>query len=223
MGMTSFTRPDGQERGGYLARPRGQASGVGLVIAHELWGVDSNICDLADRCAALGHVAFVPDLFQGKLPKDVPEGLAVMASTDMTDTVTQDLAGALDLLGNENLRMGLFGLCFGGALAIAGAAVLSKLHGAICFYGVPELATFDPAQIGVPIQCHFAGRDTWCTAEKVDALEQRLKAGSVDCELHRYDADHAFMNPTGPGYSAETAAVAWQRAMKFIERRLANA
>jgi carboxymethylenebutenolidase len=223
MGMTTFTRPDGAERGGYLARPRAQSSGVGLVIAHELWGVDAAISNLADRCAALGHVAFVPDLFQGKLPKDVAEGLAVMAATDMTDTVTQDLAGATTLLASEGLRVGIFGLCYGGALAIAGAVRLPALRAAVCFYGVPDLSTFDPARIRVPLQCHFAGRDTWCTADKVDALEQRLKAGHVDYEVHRYDADHAFMNPTGPGYSAQTADIAWQRAIEFIDRRLGNA
>jgi carboxymethylenebutenolidase len=223
MGMTTFERPDGTERGGYLVRPGAKSSGAGLVIAHELWGVDPAITSLADRCAALGHVAFVPDLFQGKLPKDVGEGLAVMASTDMIDTVTQDLTGAVALLENEGLRVGIFGLCYGGALAIAGAVSIPALRAALCFYGVPELTTFDPARIRVPLQCHFAGRDTWCTADKVDALEQRLKAGKVDYELHRYDADHAFMNPTGPGYSAETAAIAWQRSVEFIDRRLGTA
>lgn len=223
MGMITFTRPDGAERGGYLARPDGKSSGVGLVIAHELWGVDGAITSLADRCAALGHVAFVPDLFRGKLPKDVPEGLAVMAATDMMDTVTQDLTGASALLAGEGLRVGLFGLCYGGALAIAGAVRIPALRAAICFYGVPDLTTFDPARIRVPIQCHFAGRDNWCTADKADALEQRMKAGNVDCEVHRYDADHAFMNPTGPGYSPDVAAVAWQRTVDFIDRRLVKA
>lgn len=222
MGMTTFTRPDGERRGGYLARPTGASSGAALVIAHELWGVDTNIRSLADRCAALGHVAFVPDLFQGKLPRDVPEGLSVMAATDMTDTVTQDLAGATALLATEGLRVGVFGLCYGGALAIAAGATLPDLEAAICFYGVPDLTAFDATRIRAPLQCHFAGRDNWCTAEKVDELEQRLKAGNVDYELHRYDADHAFMNPSGPGYSAETSAIAWQRACRFIDRRLAR-
>jgi carboxymethylenebutenolidase len=223
MGMTTFKRTDGAERGGYLAKPSANASGVGLVIAHELWGVDSAICQLADRCAAAGHVAFVPDLFQGKLPQDIAEGFAAMGATDMTDAVTNDLAGAAAMLKGEGLRVGLFGLCYGGALAIAGAVRISALGAAICFYGVPEFATFDPAQIRVPLQCHFAHRDTWCTPDKAQALEQRLKAGNVDYEIHRYEADHAFMNPTGTGYSAENALVAWQRSMEFIERRLGKA
>ena len=223
MSMIPFKRPDGAERVGYLARPSGKPSGAGLVIAHELWGVDGPMRELAERCAALGHVAFVPDLFQGQLPKDVSEGLAVMASLDMTDTVGQDLTGAATLLAAEGLRVGLLGLCFGGALAVAGAIRISDLRAAVCFYGVPDPALFDAAQVRVPFLGHFAQRDTWCTPDKVVALEERLTAGGVDYELHRYDADHAFMNPTGSGFSSATAAVAWARTVEFIDEHLSRA
>jgi dienelactone hydrolase len=52
----------------------------------------------------------------------------------------------------------------------------------------------------------------------VNALEQRLRGPNV--EIYRYDADHAFMNPTGPGYSAEASAVAWQRCLEFVRKYL---
>jgi len=220
MTQIQFSRPDGATRAAYLARPASAPSGVGLVIAHELWGVDAPMRDLAERCASLGHVALVPDLFQGRLPQNVPEGLAVMASLDMNDTVTQDLAGACALLAREGLRLGVLGLCFGGALAIAAATRIRELAAAVCFYGVPDPALFDPAQIRIPILGHFARRDGWCTPEKVDALEERLVAGKVDRTIYRYDADHAFMNPTGPGYDEATAAIAWQRTIEFIDQRL---
>jgi carboxymethylenebutenolidase len=218
MKLTGFERPDGSAGAGYLARPTAARSGVGFLIAHELWGVDATICALADRCAALGHVAVVPDLFGGKLPREVTEGLGVMAATDMTYAVTQDLAGAARLLKSEGLRVCFLGLCYGGALAVASATLLPELDAAICFYGVPDLDVFDPAKIRVPFQGHFARRDNWCTPEKVDALEQRLRGPNI--EIHRYDADHAFMNPTGPGYSEEASALAWQRSLEFVRKHL---
>jgi carboxymethylenebutenolidase len=222
MAMIAFKRPDGGERFGYLARPSSTPSGIGLVIAHELWGVDGPMRELAERCAALGHVAFVPDLFQGRLPKDVGEGLAVMAALDMTDTVGQDLTGATTLLVSEGLRVGLLGLCFGGALAVAGATRIADLRAEVCFYGVPDPTAFDAAQIRVPFLGHFAQRDNWCTPDKVVALEERLSKGGVDFELHRYDAEHAFMNPTGSGFSAANAALAWERTTAFIDKRLSS-
>jgi carboxymethylenebutenolidase len=217
-----FSRPDGAERAGYLARPRSTPSRGGLVIAHELWGVDQPMRDLAERCASLGYVALVPDLFLGKLPKDVPEGLGLIASLDMNDTVGQDLAGAAALLAGEGLAVGFLGLCYGGALAVAAAARLPELRAVVCFYGVPDLTVFDAGQIRAPFLGHFAQRDNWCTPEKVDALERRLVAGKVSHQLHRYDANHAFMNPTGAGYDASASTLAWERTAAFLEEELSK-
>lgn len=220
--MHEFTRPDGAVRSGYLARPSGRASGAGLVILHEMWGVAAPMRDMAERCAALGHVAFVPDLFSGKQPQTLDEGLATMAALDFADAVQQDIRGASAFLARDELRVGLLGFCMGGALAISGALHVPGLTAAVCFYGVPPAAVGDPAEIRVPLQCHFAKRDGWCTPDKVKELEQRLVRGRVPHELHRYDADHAFMNPTGTGYSETVSALAWQRTVDFIERRLAT-
>jgi carboxymethylenebutenolidase len=218
MTLTAFERPDGSSGACYLARPSVSPSGVGILIAHELWGVDATMAALAERLATLGHCALVPDLFGGKHPKDVAEGLGVMASTDTEYAVTQDLAGGARALKSEGLRVCMLGLCYGGALTVAAATRLPDLEAAVCFYGIPDLTVFDAASIRVPFQGHFARRDNWCTPDKVDALEQRLKGPNV--ELYRYDADHAFMNPTGPGYSAETAAVAWERCVSFIQKHV---
>ena len=221
MGSTvDFARPDGAIRSGYLARPSGRPSGVGLVILHEMWGVAGPIREMAERCAALGHVAFVPDLLRGQLPKTVAEGLTTMAALDFDDAVDQDLRGASALLAREWLRVGLLGFCMGGALAIAGALRVPGVTAAVCFYGVPSAEAGDPAEIRIPLQCHFADRDDWCTPDKVETLEGRLISGRAPYELYRYDADHAFMNPTGRGYSETMSAIAWQRTVDFIERNL---
>lgn len=220
--MEDFMRRDGEVRSAYLARPSGRPSGVGLVILHELWGVSAPMREMAERCAALGHVALVPDLFRGKLPKTVEEGLATMAALDFADAVDQDLRGASAFLASQGLRVGLLGFCMGGALAISGALRVPGLDAAVCFYGVPSAEAGDPAEIRIPLQCHFAERDDWCTPDKAEALERRLIAGHVPHEVHRYAADHAFMNPTGRGYAEDLSALAWQRTVDFIDRYLAT-
>jgi dienelactone hydrolase len=90
------------------------------------------------------------------------------------------------------------GFCMGGALTIAAAAHIPALSAAVCFYGVPPAAIADPKTIRVPLQCHFAEQDTWCTPAVVAALEQQLREANVPHELHRYDAQHAFFNETAP-------------------------
>jgi len=66
MGQTiSFKRPDGQSVQGYLAEPAG-GSGPGLVVIQEWWGLNAQIKGVADRMAAAGYRALVPDLYRGK-------------------------------------------------------------------------------------------------------------------------------------------------------------
>jgi carboxymethylenebutenolidase len=81
--------------------------------------------------------------------------------------------------------------------------------------------SLDASAIRIPVLGHFAKLDDWCTPAKVDALEHALQASRAEHELHRYDAAHAFMNRGGHGYSEAAAALAWQRTLEFLERKLA--
>jgi carboxymethylenebutenolidase len=46
------------------------------------------------------------------------------------------------------------------------------------------------------------------------------QAGKV-LEVHRYDANHAFANPTGQNYDAEDARKAWDQTVAFLKLVLA--
>jgi carboxymethylenebutenolidase len=59
--MISYPRPDGQTVNAYLAEPEG-GSGPGVVVIQEWWGLNDQIRGVADRLAAAGYVALVPDL-----------------------------------------------------------------------------------------------------------------------------------------------------------------
>jgi carboxymethylenebutenolidase len=63
------------------------------------------------------------------------------------------------------------------------------------FYGIPPLDTADLKKIKVPLVCHFANKDDWCTPAKVNDLEAALKQSKSQFEIYRYEAHHAFMNP----------------------------
>ncbi|MBI5861277.1 MAG: dienelactone hydrolase family protein [Rhodocyclales bacterium] len=53
--MIEFKRPDGSVCGGYLAEA-GQGR-PGLVVIQEWWGLNAQICGIADRFAAAGVAA----------------------------------------------------------------------------------------------------------------------------------------------------------------------
>jgi carboxymethylenebutenolidase len=209
LAQVEFQRPDGAACPAYLAEPAGgKSNGRAVVIAYEMWGIAPSICGLGDN------------LFRGRQAHDLSTGFALMGGLDYVDATTQDMAGGALWLKTTGSKVAVLGVCMGGAIALLTAASAKTVDAAVCFYGIPPLEAFDPAQIRVPLSCHFAARDTWCTPERVDALEERLRAGQVPYELFRYDSDHAFMNPDGPGYDPASERLAWPRVLSFLERTL---
>ena len=85
----------------------------------------------------------------------------------------------------------------------------------------PPAQAADPSQIRVPMQFHFATHDDWCNPQAIAKLEEAMKRGRVAYELHRYEAQHAFMNEARPEvHNPETAKLAWERTLKFLATNL---
>jgi len=91
-----------------------------------------------------------------------------------------------------------------------------------CFYGIPPLDAAELKKIKMPLICHFANKDDWCTPAKVNEVEAALKQSKSSFELYRYDAQHAFMNEARPRvYVAVSAETALDRTLEFLKKALA--
>jgi carboxymethylenebutenolidase len=109
----------------------------------------------------------------------------------------------------------------GGALTVIMAASQTELAAAVSFYGVPPASVADAGRIAVPLLCHFAADDEWCTPQVVDEFATILARNEVEHELYRYDARHAFFNEFRPEDFEEAAAEqAWRRTLRFLRRVL---
>jgi carboxymethylenebutenolidase len=219
--LHNIKRPDGKDCPAYISTPKGEVKG-GLVVIQEWWGLNEQIKKTADRFAAEGYLALVPDLYRGKLASDADEANHFMGNLDFVAAATQDVRGALQHLSAAGAgKVGVTGFCMGGALTLLSAMHVEEMDAGVCFYGIPPAEAGDPASIKRPMQFHFATTDDWCTPEAVSALEDKLKAGGVSFELHRYDAQHAFMNEQRPEvYDAACAKQAWDRAITFLNANL---
>lgn len=51
----------------------------------------------------------------------------------------------------------------------------------------------------------------------VDAFEAGLRQAGVDAKIYRYDAEHAFANPSNPIYDEASASDAWARVLHFLD------
>lgn len=216
-------RPDGGKCPAYLSESNLPPSAPGLVVVQEWWGLNEQIQKMADRFAQAGYRALVPDLFRGKRATSADEASHLMNSLDFADAAQQDIQGCVNYLRQKSVRSGVTGFCMGGALTIISALRVKGVDAGACFYGIPPKAAADPRELAIPMIFHFAHRDDWCTPQAVDALEADLESSRSRFELHRYDAEHAFMNEARPEvYDAQCAALAWERTQRFFERTLKN-
>jgi carboxymethylenebutenolidase len=218
--MIEFSRPDGGTSKGYLASAGNGRPGI--VVIQEWWGLNDQICGVADRFARAGYNALAPDLYKGRLTTVPDEANHLMTNLDFPDATHQDLRGAVQHLkgtsGPSGAKVGVMGFCMGGALTVAVCVHIPEAAAGVCFYGIPPKEFADPAKITVPFQGHFANQDDWCTPAAVDSLETAM-AGSKP-EIYRYDAAHAFFNERSPAYDMTCANVAWERTAAFLKMKL---
>jgi carboxymethylenebutenolidase len=217
--MIEFARPDGGKTKGYLAMA-GQGR-PGIVVIQEWWGLNDQICGVADRFARAGYNALAPDLYKGRVTTEPDEANHLMSGLDFAGATHQDLRGAAQHLKDQSGKVAVMGYCMGGALAIAAAVHIPEADAAVCFYGIPPKDFADPAKIRVPFQGHFANKDDWCTPAAVDDLEKTLTAAGVRHEIYRYDAAHAFANERSAAYDVAAANQAWDRMAAFLKTQIA--
>lgn len=215
--MIEIQRPDGASLPAYLATPEGGERAPGVVVIQEWWGLNDQMKRTADRLAAAGYRALVPDLYRGKVASAADEANHLMTNLDWAGACHQDLKGAVAFLKEGGAKVGVLGFCMGGALTIMAAVHVPEVDAAVCFYGIPPADAADPAKIAAPFLAHFAVHDDWCTPAAVNGLEATLKAAEVPHTIFRYDAKHAFFNETRPEvYEPESAELAWKRSLDFL-------
>jgi carboxymethylenebutenolidase len=212
----TFSRPDGKQAAGYLARAA-RADAPGVVVIQEWWGLQGQIKGICDRFAAAGYHALAPDLYAGTVVPyhDREAAGKEMSSLNFLDATDQTVRGAVQLLKKSSAKVGLTGFCMGGAVTIIGACRIPELSAAVCFYGIPPESVAKPADIKVPFQAHFANKDDWVSPKAADAFEAALKAAGIKADVFRYDADHAFVNEQRDVYDKAAADLAWDRTLKF--------
>ena len=225
--MVEYQRPDGKAVSGYLAEPA-QANAPALVVIQEWWGLNAQICGVADRLAVAGFQALVPDLYRGQSTVEAEEAHHLMSALNFGDAASQDIRGAVQYLKTRTAKVGVTGFCMGGALTLLALTQAPEIDAGVVWYGCPPLDYIDASKIRVPVQGHWATQDEFFKIDLVDGLEAKLRDAEVSFDFHRYLAHHAFANETavGPGripatqYDPVWAQQAWDRSLRFFGRHL---
>jgi carboxymethylenebutenolidase len=206
----------------YLSLPAdAQAPLPALVVIHEWWGLNEHIQHWSDRLAADGYATLAVDLYGGRVATTRDSAMSYMRSVNEEQALEILLAAHAFLQEDARVQAthrGSIGWCFGGGWSLRLALEAEDLQAAVIYYG--RLVT-DPerlAAIEAPILGVFGTRDTGIPAEVVDTFEEALAEAKVEHRILRYDAEHAFANPSSARYDEEAAAAAWEEVRSFLAR-----
>ena len=207
-----------------LVQPKGREKAPGVVVIHEIWGLNPHIEDVARRLAVEGFLAMAPDALSplGGSPEDPGKARPMFRQLDGESNVKNYIA-AVKYLQNHpqsNGNVGVVGFCWGGGVANQIAVNSPDLKAAVPYYGRqpdPE----DVPKIKASLLLHYAGNDERIN-KGIPAFEQALKKASIDYTLYIYEgANHAFNNDTNAArYHKEAAQLAWKRTIAFFKEKL---
>lgn len=238
MESVSFTRPDGKAVPALVCGPAGAPA---VIVIQEWWGVDFEVKEHAQKIAALGYRALIPDLYRGKLGSEAEEAHHLMSALDFPDAVLDILGCARHLRAEGSPRVGVTGFCMGGALSL-GAAVRGPdvLDCCAPFYGY-NAGLADVADMKIPVQGHFGALDSskgFSDPAAAAALAAKLAAATgrdgapLEHDVFNYPTvGHGFLNATAEGVARKAklgqgahdqAAVdlAWERLSVFFAKHL---
>lgn len=213
-----------QQSPGYLSRPAAPG-GMPVLVLHAWWGLNSAIRAICDQLAQAGHLAFAPDLYEGRTAETVAqaEALAGPIFDDLAPTraridaavhylAQQAAAGDED----QSPSLAIVGLSLGAFFALDASVTHPKHVGkVVAFYGThPGPLAGATASYLV----HFAENDPFEPPDTQEALEQALNEARRPYTIHHYPGtSHWFVEPDRPqAYDRAAAALAWQRTLDFL-------
>ncbi|MGC4028106.1 MAG: dienelactone hydrolase family protein [Steroidobacteraceae bacterium] len=215
----SLCSADGFRPSAYRAEPDGPARG-GVVLLHEVQGVNGHIRNVADRLAAEQFAIVAPALFDrvmtgvdlGYSPEYVERGRE-LAKSASREQMLDDVDAAIGAL--HGLDVAVMGFCLGGDLAYLAAVQLSGISASVCYYGggIAALGKLTPK---APVLLHFGEHDRHIPVEAVEALHRAQPA----LDIHLYPAGHGFNCDERGSYDPASAQLAWKRSLDFLRQRL---
>jgi carboxymethylenebutenolidase len=211
---------DGFTLSAYRADPAGTPRG-GIVIAQEIFGVNSHMRSVCDGYAADGYVAVAPALFDrveksidlGYTPPDIARGRELKARAT-TEAALRDISAARDSIAASG-RFAVMGYCWGGFIAWMSAARLSGLACAVPYYGGGILEA-GGEQPRCPLMGHFGERDAAIPVAGV----RELAAAHPESQIFFYDAEHGFNCDQRKSYDASAAKLARERTLGFFRKHV---
>ncbi len=218
---------------------------AGVILIHEVWGLNQNIRSLTDRLAAEGYLVLAPDLISHTgITEKMDQSILAEAANPATRDEAQKKMRAImtpirsEEFGSETVerlkicftylrqeyglkKIAVMGFCFGGTYSYSLAVNEPALAAALPFYGYAPEKEDELAKISCPVMAFYGEKDT-ALVQDLPRLQISMKKLNKDFRFKVYpNTGHAFMNDTNPTtYNEEAADDAWREALQFLKAHL---
>ena len=222
----TYPGPDGITLHAYLAKPPKTDPTPGIIMIHELFGLNADIVKKADLLAEQGYTVLAIDAFRGKTTTQLLHGIWLVLTTPQAE-ISADIDAGYAYLAQipevDPSRIGAVGFCFGGTQAMQLGIRNPDLAANVIFYG-SGLVT-DPNQLGSlgangPVLGIFGEQDQSIPLRKVYGFEQALQDLGIFYRVSIYPGvGHAFVTPetlSVPGAAQD----AWNEMLGFLNESL---
>jgi carboxymethylenebutenolidase len=208
---------------GYLARPDGDGPFPGVVVIHEIFGLNENIKDIARRFVGAGYFALAVDLFAGRnravcMFRFMGEQLFKPLDNNSIHELKTALTFLAEQPGVDNARLGAIGFCMGGTFAIAWACNDDRLKAIAPYYSRNPRPLEAVARLCPVVGSYPTGDFTTPEGQKLDV---ELDRHNIPHDIKIYPGTrHSFFNDKGRTYDAAAAQDSWQRVMAFFKEHI---
>jgi carboxymethylenebutenolidase len=193
------------------------ASNVGVILVHEIYGLDEYADSVAKNLSEEGYWAAAVDLFRGTHASTIEEGRklrSALRESEILDALQSGLLLLQEKMGKK-AKVGSMGFCMGGGVALLGACNLD-LSFCVDYYGLIEEADQVRGLRG-PLMLMLASEDERVTPWAFESLLPAAVKYKKRVDMHLYpNARHAFHRPGWEGHNPEAAKDAWQKTLAFL-------
>jgi carboxymethylenebutenolidase len=207
----------------FLAKPDGAGPFPGMIVIHEIFGLNDNIRQISQDFAQQGYAALAVDLFSSRnralCMMQIFHG---MLFRPLNNSMLDDLNSAFDFLKKEQgvdaNRIGAVGFCMGGAYALQMAITAKGIKAASVFYGANP-KPLDAVAQACPIMGSYPDKDF--TTKAAHELEASLVNYNIPHDIKIYEnTQHSFYSQQRTPFEVEASKDAWQRMLKFFGEHL---
>ncbi|MEP7134688.1 MAG: dienelactone hydrolase family protein [Chloroflexota bacterium] len=220
----SVPRSNGKgEMESFIAKPEGAGPFPGVIVIHEIFGLNDNIRDISREFAEQGYVALGVDLFSNRnrmvCMMQIIHGMLIRP---LNNSMLDDLKSAIAVLQKQpNVdanRIGSVGFCMGGAYALQLAITDKGMKAASVFYGANP-KPLDAVAEACPIIGSYPDKDF--TTQAARELEVSLTKYNVPHDIKIYEnTQHSFYAQQRTPFEVNASKDAWQRMLSFFETHL---